>query len=94
MDFTDDELLDWQRRFCQNRACDAWVWLVCQAPCQDALWVISENGNDYMQVVAAVSPVCPACGTELLTSCRARGRVGESSGAETGPLFDFVRSLP
>jgi hypothetical protein len=70
------------------------MWLVSQAQAQEALWIVSTNGADHMQVVAAESPVCPRCGTDLLTVVEREGGIGGDIGAETGPLFDFARSLP
>jgi hypothetical protein len=41
----------------------------------------------------AATPVCPRCGTTLLTLAEFEDRLDRDVDAEVGPMFDFVRSL-
>ena len=43
--------------------------------------------------IAATDPICPRCGTTLLTLVELEGRLDRQLGAEVEPVFDFVRSL-
>lgn len=86
--------MDQHIQFCPNDLCSSRVWTIQRQPDSPAVWLIARGPNDQPWTVAADAPICPQCGTTLLTTEEFEGGIGESLVIEEGPLFDFARSIP
>jgi hypothetical protein len=84
--------MKWEQWFCPSQACAGRAWMV--APTARDVWAIAAHVDDRPFTVAAMVPICPRCGTTLLTMVKLEGRLDRHVGAEVGPVFDFARSLP
>ena len=82
-----------EQRFCPNRFCAAQTWVVQSIPSVCDVWWVAAHEDEYAYTIAATAPVCPQCGTTLLTIVELEGALDQHLGAEVGPVFDFVRSL-
>ena len=85
--------MNWEQRFCPNRFCTARTWLVQSISTMCDVWRVAAHEDEYPFTIAASAPVCPECGTTLLTMVELEGALDRQLGAEVGPVFDFVRSL-
>ena len=85
--------MNWEQRFCPNRFCTDRAWVVRSIPTACDVWWVAAHEDEYPFTIAATVPVCPDCGTTLLTMVELEGALDRHQGAEVGPVFDFVRSL-
>jgi len=85
--------MNWEQRFCPNRFCTDRTWVVRSIPTACDVWWVAAHEDEYPFTIAATVPVCPDCGTTLLTMVELEGALDRHQGAEVGPVFDFVRSL-
>ena len=85
--------MNWEQRYCPNPFCTDRAWMVQRAPATCDLWRVAAHEDEYPFTIAATAPVCPECGTTLLTMLELEGALDRRLGAEVGPVFDFVRSL-
>ena len=85
--------MNWEQWFCLNQACADWAWMVLRDPTMCEVWWVAAHGDERPFTIAATDPICPRCGTTLLTLVELEGRLDRQLGAEVGPVFDFVRSL-
>ncbi len=83
--------MNWEQHFCPNQRCPIDIWMVQQAPGNQALWQIAERSGGTF-AIAAVRPVCPRCGTTLCPTIEQAQDAG-STILEDGPVLTFVRSL-
>jgi hypothetical protein len=82
-----------EQRFCPNQFCTDRTWLVQSILTVCDVWWVAAHEDVYPFIIAASAPVCPRCGTTLLTIVELEGALDPHLGAEVGPVFDFVRSL-
>ncbi len=67
--------------------------MVQRDPTTRDVWWVAAQVDDRPFTIAATDPVCPRCGTTLLTLVELEGEFNRHFGAEVGPVFDFVCSL-
>ncbi|MFO7169383.1 MAG: hypothetical protein DIU80_015265 [Chloroflexota bacterium] len=84
--------MEWEHRICPDRACSA-VWFVASDSRGYDVWYVAREAGAQPTVVAASGPVCPICGEELVTILELEGGLGPSGLPESGPLFDYARTL-
>jgi hypothetical protein len=84
--------MDWEQRFCPNEGCSIDFWLAQPSSDGRDLWRLVDRFGSGAFTIAAVDPVCPRCGTTLCLTVELTQRFGDST-LESGPLFEFVRSL-
>ena len=85
--------MDWERWFCPNQNCSVEFWMVQQSLDNRELWSITDRFGGGSFTVAGVDPVCPRCGTTLAMTVEIAQRPGAGELLETGPMYEFVRSL-
>ena len=85
--------MNWEQRYCPNRTCAVGAWMVQRDPTLGDVWLVAAHEDDSPFTVAALDPVCPRCGITLLAVVELDSRRAEPVGAETRPVFNFVRSL-
>ena len=85
--------MNWEQRFCLNPFCIDAAWVVQRDPTTRDIWRVAAYIGDCPITLAARAPVCPRCGTTLLTEVELEGGLERHLGTEGGPIFDFVRSL-
>lgn len=86
--------MNWEQRFCVNQACATEAWMVKPDPTMCDMWWVAVDVDDHRFMIAATVPVCPHCGTTLLTLVERERECDRLVGAQVGAVFDFVRSLP
>jgi hypothetical protein len=84
--------MDWEQRFCPNQYCTIDFWSVQQSPHNGELWHLVGRFGGHAFTVAAVSPVCPRCGTALCLTIEHAPHIRDNI-LEAGPVLEFVRSL-
>ncbi|HWQ11628.1 MAG TPA: hypothetical protein VNL77_02445 [Roseiflexaceae bacterium] len=84
--------MEWEYRLCPERACDE-VWYVASDGRGYHVWYVAREPEACPTVVAAMDPVCPKCGTTLVTVLELEGGYGHLETLEVGKVFDYVRSL-
>ena len=52
------------------------------------VWWVAAHGDERPFTIAATDPICPRCGTTLLTLLELEGSPDRQLGAEVGPVFD------
>jgi hypothetical protein len=85
--------MDWERWFCPNQYCSVEFWMVQQSLHNRELWSITDRFGGGSFTVAAVDPVCPYCGETLCMTVEIAQRSSGDEVLETGPMYEFVRSL-
>ena len=85
--------MEWSQCFCMSQVCGVNVWLVARSPESSVLWWVKDHTGEYPHTIAAVKPICPGCGNDLLSELEIEGGFGGISAPEEGPVFDFLRSL-
>lgn len=85
--------MSWEQRYCPNRACTDMHWMVRKSSFYTDVWWVAQDSEGAPVTIAGSTPACPRCGATLCTRFELEGGFGHSQGPETGPLFDFVRSL-
>jgi hypothetical protein len=85
--------MNWEQWFCPNQACAGGAWMVQRDPTRRDVWEVAAHVDERPFMVAAIDPVCPCCGTTLLTMVKLEGRLDRHVGAEMGPVFDVAHSL-
>jgi hypothetical protein len=85
--------MNWEQWFCPTQACAGGAWMVQRASTTYDVWAVAAHVDDHPFTVAATVPICPRCGTTLLTMVKLEGRVDRHVGAEVESVFDFARSL-
>jgi hypothetical protein len=86
--------MNWEQRYCPNRSCTDRNWMVQRNSTMCDVWWVAANEDEYPFTIAATYPVCPECGTTLPTLGELDSGLDRQTGADVGPIFDFVRSLP
>jgi hypothetical protein len=89
----EERTMNWEQWFCPNPSCIDEAWMVQRDPTMCEVWWVAAHVDDSPFTIAATDPVCPHCGTTLLTQVELDGKHELHVGAEVGPVFDFVRSL-
>jgi hypothetical protein len=84
--------MEWEHRICPERVCNS-VWYVASDRRGYKVWYVAQQAGGCPTVVAAPDPVCPACGGTLVTLLELEGGFGACELPETGPVFDYVRTL-
>jgi hypothetical protein len=84
--------MDWERWFCPNQRCFVEFWMVQQASHNRELWLMTDRFGGGSFTVAAEDPVCPRCGETLCMTVEIAQR-SDGDLLETGPMYEFVRSL-
>ena len=85
--------MNWEQSYCPNHYCAREAWMVQRIPITHDVWCVAEHEDDFRFTVAAQDPVCPHCGTMLLTTVELAGALAVGSHAEARSVFDFVPSL-
>ena len=85
--------MEWSQCFCMSHECGCITWLVSQSPQSSVMWWVKDHAGEHIHTVAAVKPVCPWCGNNLLSELEIEGGFDALSTPEEGPVFDFLRSL-
>ena len=85
--------MNWEQWYCPNQACAGGAWMVQRDPTRCDAWEVVAHVDDCHFTVAAMVPICPRCGTTLLTIVKLEGRLDRHAGAEVGPVFDLACSL-
>jgi hypothetical protein len=89
----EENTMRWEQWFCPNQDCAGWEWMVQRDPATRDVWWVAADVEETPFMVAATDPVCPSCGATLYGMIETSGGRAEPAVAETGPVFDFVRSL-
>jgi hypothetical protein len=84
--------MDWEQRFCPNQGCTIDFWLAQPSSDNNQLWSLIDRFGGGTFTIASVDPVCPRCGTTLCLSVEWAQRTGGEV-LDTGPMYEFVRSL-
>jgi hypothetical protein len=84
--------MEWEHRLCPERACNE-VWYVASDGCGYNVWYVASEAGGCPTVVAALDPICPLCGTTLVTVLELEGGYGQLETLEVGKVFDYARSL-
>jgi hypothetical protein len=85
--------MNWEQWLCPDPLCTDRTWMVRRDFATCDVWSVARHKEDLPFTIAATAPVCPLCGTALLTLIELEGGLERRVGVETGPVFDFVRSL-
>jgi hypothetical protein len=86
--------MSWQQWFCPDSLCTTEIWMVRRNLVARDLWQVAAHVDGPIFSIAATDPVCPRCGTTLRVQIEREGESDRQGGADVGPAFDFVRSLP
>jgi ribosomal protein S27AE len=81
------------RRVCPERRCGSGAWLVQRDAWLQDVWHLTHATHGGAWIVAAAAPVCPRCGTHLLTTLQLEGGFGTNDILQTGPLLEWLRTL-
>jgi hypothetical protein len=83
--------MNWEPWFCS--CCTDAAWMVRRNPIIRDVWWVAANVDHPPFTIAAVTPVCPRCGTTLLSLAEFEDQLKCGVDTEVGSIFDFVRSL-
>jgi hypothetical protein len=83
--------MNWEQHFCPNQGCSIDGWMVRRSPGNDALWHLAGRAGGAF-TVAALSPICPRCGTTLRPTIEQVHDAGGNVLADE-PVPEFARSL-
>jgi hypothetical protein len=83
--------MNWEQWFCS--CCTDAAWMVQRNPIIRDVWWVAANVDHPHFTIAAVTPVCPRCGTALLSLAEFEDQLDRGVDAEVGPMFDFVRRV-
>ena len=89
----EESTMNWEQWFCPNQTCAGGAWMVQRAPTTPDLWAVAAHVDDRPFTVAAMVPICPRCGTTLLTTIQLEGRLDRHFGAEVEPAVVLERTL-
>jgi hypothetical protein len=89
----EESTMNWEQWFCPDSSCNEAAWMVQRDPATCEVWWVAAQVDVRPFTIAAIDPVCPRCGTTLLTRVELEGGRDRQVSAEVGPVFDFVRSL-
>ena len=81
----------WELHFCPNHGCTIDGWIAWRSPGNDALWHLAGRSGGVF-TVAAVSPVCPRCGTTLCPAVEQAQNAAGSALVEE-PALEFAHGL-
>lgn len=84
--------MNWEQQFCPNPLCTDEPWMVQRDSATCEVWSVAAQVDDRPFTIAAAVPICPRCGTALLTLIEVEGGHDWRLGAEVGAVSDFVRS--
>lgn len=93
LDFSIVRQLRAEERFCESPHCFVGRWSVTLQAEPQPVWRVVAYVEDMPFLVAADNPVCPCCGSALLSHLEVDGGLAPLSADEQGPLFDFIRTL-
>jgi hypothetical protein len=82
-----------QPRVCPERWCARSVWLVQRDARLSDVWQMTHATDGGAWTVAATDPICPRCGTTLLTTLELEGDFAGSDIVQPGPMLDWLLTL-
>ena len=82
-----------QHRVCPERWCGSGAWLVQRAMHLHDVRQVTHAENGGCWTMAATDPVCPRCGTTLVTILELDGGLVASDIVEPGKLPDWLLTL-
>ena len=81
------------RRVCPQLWCGSGAWLVQRDTRLHDGWQLTHATDGGAWIRAAADPVCPRCGTHLLTTIELEGGFGGEDILQPGPLLEWLRTL-
>ena len=85
--------MTWEQQFCPNPLCTDEAWMVQRDPTRCDVWSVAAHVDECPFIVAATVPICPRCGTTLLTLIELEGGHDWPLGVEVGAVSDLMHSL-
>lgn len=82
-----------QRRVCPELWCGSGAWLVQRDARLQDVWQLTHATDGGAWTVAADAPVCPRCGTHLLTTVELESGFGGNDILQPSPLLEWLRTL-
>lgn len=82
-----------QHRACPERWCGSGAWLVERAAQMPDVWQVTHATDGGAWTVAATEPICPRCGTTLVTTLELEGGRGGDAILQPGKLLDWLLTL-
>ena len=78
---------------CPDRACSGGTWVLEQQNALHNLWLLVNVSDQSIWLLAADEPVCPRCGTSLVTPLELEGGYTSSEVLENGPMLCWMQTL-
>jgi len=82
-----------QHRLCPAGWCGSGAWLAQRAAPVPDVWHVTHVIDSGAWTIAAPDPLCPHCGTTLVTTLELEGGFGGNKILEPGKLLDWLRTL-
>jgi hypothetical protein len=82
-----------QHLVCPERWCASGAWQVQRAAQLSDVWQLTHATDGGAWTVAAAKPVCPRCGTTLVTTLDLEGGRGGGEFIQPGKLLDWLLTL-
>jgi ribosomal protein S27AE len=82
-----------QHHICPAAWCGSGAWLAQPTAAMPGVWQLTHASDGGAWTVAAPNPVCPRCGTTLITILELEGGLGEDDILKPSKLLDWVLTL-
>jgi hypothetical protein len=69
-------LQTWEQRFCSTEWCEEELLFVQRDTARHEVWRVAANQENHVWLVAGETPVCPFCGSHLLTAANLQEGIG------------------
>jgi len=84
--------MNWEQHSCPNPLCTDETWMVQRDPTTCEVRSVTAQVDIRPFTIAATDPICPRCGTTLLTRIELEGGHDWPLGVEVEPVSDLVHS--